>query len=247
MKTITTLQTGIVTLALATTTPVFAGVQFRLSHEASTHEYVVYMTPDSPPSPDLVLSSQVSLSVPHGTDDSRFMIDSIKSAIPGINWVNHSRVDAPAENPSADYLSFGLYYTGSKPPTFGWQADKEMRIFSFTSPTGCVAGIKLLDNSDPFNQMPNSVNTNPGNEFANIGWLEGNAYTGNYGNTVSCGKVTYPPVTTNLTCENNPVKLAAIAQEIRVMSALISKLQRSSQRISLQNKLDELRGLLQCR
>jgi hypothetical protein len=32
-----------------------------------------------------------------------------------------------------------------------------------------------------------TVNTNPGNEFTNVGWLGGNAYTGNYDGAVQCG------------------------------------------------------------
>lgn len=247
MTTITSIQTSVAILALAAASPAaFAGVQFRISHEASSNEYVVYMTPDSTPSPDMVLSAQVSLVVPHGTDSKRFTIDNINSAVKGINWANHSRVDAPIENAKADYLSFGLFYTGGRPPAFGWQAGKEKRIFSFTSPSGCIAGITLLDNSDPFSQLPNSVNTNPGNEFSNVGWLGGNAYTGNYGGAVTCSTTAPLPVATVPACDKNPVKLGAISREMGILSALVSKLTPSTQRTNLQKKLAELRSTLQC-
>jgi hypothetical protein len=253
----TTASTIIMILALTTSAPALAGVQFRISHEASSNEYVVYMTPDSAPSPDMVLSAQVSLAVPHQTDSNRFVINSVNSAVKGVNWVNHSRVDAPPENPKADYLSFGLLYSGSKPPVFGWQAGKEQRIFAFTSPSGCVAGVKLLDNSDPFSQLPNSANTNPGNEFTNVGWLGGNAYTGNYGTAVQCAKAvtsstTVTParvsttVTPTPTCEKNAAKLGAISREISFMATLLNKLSPSTQRTSLQQKLEELRSTLKC-
>jgi hypothetical protein len=240
MKTTTSIQTGIVMLALAASSPSFAGVQFRIGHEASSNKYVVYMTPDSTPSPDMVLSSQVTLVVPHKTGASRFQVNNISSAVQGINWENHSRVNAPAENPKADYLSFGLVYTGSSVPVFGWQKGKEKRLFSFKSPSGCVAGVALLDNNDPFNQLPNSVNTNPGNEFSNIGWLSGNAYTGNYGGNVNCAAVTPPPA-----CTQNPANLEAINQEIQGMSALINTISPVSKRTKLQKKLTALSNTLQ--
>jgi hypothetical protein len=44
-----------------------------------------------------------------------------------------------------------------------------------------------MGNNDVFNQLPNSVGTNPGNDFVNFGWSMSNAYTGNYGGNVTCG------------------------------------------------------------
>jgi hypothetical protein len=248
MKTHPCIQVSIALLALAATSPSFAGVQFRISHEASSNEYVVYMTPDSVPSPDMALSSQVTLKVPHSIGTTRFSVDTLTSAVTGINWVNHSRVDAPLENPKADYLSFGLLYSGAKPPAFGWQAGKEKRIFSFKSAVGCVAGVALINNSDPFNQLPNSVNTNPGNEFTNVGWLGGNGYTGNYGSSVTCSNVKVGGVViTPPACEKNPVLLNAINREIGFLSSLINSMGSVTQRQAMQKKLDELRGSLQCK
>ncbi|MEN9424625.1 MAG: hypothetical protein RL122_2008 [Pseudomonadota bacterium] len=242
MKTHPSIQISIALLALAITSPSVAGVQFRISHDASSKEYVVYMTPDTVPSPDMVLSSQVTLRVPHGIDKTRFNIDTLTSAVTGIHWVNHSRVDAPVESPDADYLSFGLLYSGGKPPPFDWQAGKEKRIFSFKSAVGCVAGVTLIDNHDPFSQLPNSANTNPGNEFSNIGWLGGNSYTGNYGKPITCGNVPTPLSI----CEKNPLLLSAIKREVSVLAALINKIGSISQRQTLQKKLNDLRSSLQC-
>lgn len=242
MKTHSSIQVGIALLALAIASPSVAGVKFRISHDASSKEYVVYMTPDTAPSPDMVLSSQVTLRVPHGLDKTRFNIDTLTSAVTGINWVNHSRVDAPAESPEADYLSFGLLYSGGKPPPFGWQAGKEKRIFSFTSAVGCVAGVALIDNYDPFSQLPNSANTNPGNEFSNIGWLSGNSYTGNYGKPITCGTM---PSSASI-CEKNPLVLNAIKREVSVLSALVNKIGSISQRQTFQKKLNDLRSSAQC-
>ncbi|WML89949.1 cadherin [Thiothrix lacustris] len=186
------LKSSVALLALLSASNVMADVQFRIAYEADSSEYVIYMKPDVVPSPDMALSAQVTLSVPHGVDSGRFDALSIHSVVDGLAWINHSRVDAPVENPDADYLSFGLQYTKGRAPNFGWQAGEEMRIFSFASPTGCSSKVALLENADPFNQLPNSVNTNPGNDFMNVGWLQG--YTGNYGNAVQCpGQAALPP------------------------------------------------------
>lgn len=172
-------------LALATT-HANAAVQFRVGFEAATNSYAVYMTPDSTPSRDMLLSAQITLVVPHDAQ-TQFTVDNIQSGITNVNWMQHSRVDAPAENNLADYISLGYGFSGSTPPAFDWVSGQEKKILSFTSQTGCDARVKLIDNSDAFNQLPNSTNTNPGNDFMNVGWMMSNAYTGNYGSPVTCG------------------------------------------------------------
>lgn len=185
------LKSSVALLALLGVSNAMADVQFRIAYEADSSEYVVYMKPDAVPTPDMALSAQVTLAVPHGVGAERFDAKNILSAVNGLVWVNHSRVNAPVENPQADYLSFGFYYTQGTAPAFGWQAGEEMRIFSFMSPTACSNQVALLENADPFNQLPNSVNTNPGNDFMNVGWLQG--YTGNYGAAIQCaGQVDNP-------------------------------------------------------
>ncbi len=171
-----------------TATEASASVKFRLGYEADTNQYAVYMTPDSVPSPDMLLSAQVTLVVPHGENAQRFTINGIESSVSGIHWLGHSRVDAPTENPEVDYISMGYFFTNTTPPQFGWVTGKEMKVLSFFSNKGCVEGIKLMDNHDPFNTLPNSAGTNPGNDFLNVGWLMSNAYVGNYGEAVSCAQ-----------------------------------------------------------
>jgi hypothetical protein len=165
-----------------------AAVKFRLSFEEGSNRYVVYMTPDSVPSPDMLLSAQVTLVVPRGENMPGFVLENIESNISGINWIEHSRVEQPEESQSADYISLGYFFTQGTPPSFNWVADKEKKVLSFESPNGCIDGAKLIDDQDPFNHLPNSVGTNPGNDFLNVGWLMSNAYIGNYGGPVSCVK-----------------------------------------------------------
>lgn len=185
------LYSSVCVVSLLSTSTSQADVKFRLAYDSIANEYVVYMTPETLPDPDMALSSQVTLVVPHGSDPDRFDAERLQSHVNGIAWINHSRVDAPPENPTSDYLSFGFFYTGSTPPPFGWIAGEEKRIFSFQNPAGCVDDVALLENKDPFNNLPNSANTNPGNDFTNIGWLHG--YTGNYGGSIDCDPKTRPP------------------------------------------------------
>lgn len=167
-----------------------AAVKFRIGYEAATNNYAVYMTPDSIPSPDMLLSAQVTVVVPHAEGSNSFSVNSIASEVQGINWIDNSRVNAPSENSKADYISMAYYFSGSRIPAFGWVAGQEKKVFTFTSNLGCVSGVKLMDSQDPFSQLPNSAGTNPGNDFMNIGWKMSNAYTGNYGDAVTCGTAT---------------------------------------------------------
>lgn len=168
-------------------TQVTAGVKFRINFDKDTHRYGIYMTPDSIPNPDMLLSSQITVVAPHQENAGAFTAHNIQSDIPGVSWVNHSHVDGPLENPNAAYLSLGYFFTGSTPPNFHWVTGEEKRILSFESVSGCSDGVHLLENNDPFNQLPNSAGTNPGNDFMNVGWTFSNAYMGNYGSPIFCG------------------------------------------------------------
>ena len=179
------LKSAAFALLAFTTTQANAAVQYRVGFDTATDSYAVYMTPDSTPSRDMLLSAQVTLVVPHHAD-TPFTVDDVLSQIPNTNWMQHSRIDAPRENRSADYISIGYSFNGSTPPAFNWVPGQEQKIFSFKSATGCDARVKLIDNRDAFSQLPNSVNTNPGNDFMNVGWMMSNAYTGNYGGPVNC-------------------------------------------------------------
>lgn len=206
-----------------------AAVQYRIGFDAASNHYAVYMTPDSTPSPDMLLSAQVTLIVPH-SDYNAFSVDNLTSHINGINWMEHSRVDSPSENTQADYISLGYYFNGTGVPNFGWVAGQEKKILSFTSPQGCVAGVKLIDNQDAFNQLPNSAGTNPGNDFVNLGWQISNAYTGNYGGAVTCD--TPAPACDSSQDQATLDTIAALEQRLQAISnnntrrMLLSQIQR---------------------
>ncbi len=150
--------------------------------------YQVVMKPSVAPKPDISLTGQVTLKVPH---DSNFKATGLTSTVEGSNWVEASRVDAPKEDAAHDYISFSFVgLQGASARNYGWEADKEKVIFSFQNEGGCVDGVALMANDDAFNAAPNSANTNPGNQFTNLGWgsVNENHYVGNYGDAIACKK-----------------------------------------------------------
>lgn len=167
--------------------PVANSVYYRVDWSSTDQRYHVYMYPGSIPSPNMSLTSQVTLKMPHASGSDSFKVTGITSAASGTNWSESSRVNAPTEDTSADYVSFTLNV--SDPKAFQWQAGKELEVFSFANGSSCLGPVTLLDNvNDPFNSLPNSKDTNPGNQFANLGWgsSDSNNYAGNYGCPAIC-------------------------------------------------------------
>lgn len=163
-------------------------LEYKLALAEDGKTYQVVMKPASTPKPDISLTGQVTIKAPH---DSAFKVTGLTSAIEGSNWVEASRVDAPKEDPQNDYISFSFVgLQGNSARNYGWEAGKEQVIFSFQNEGGCVDGVSLMANDDPFNTSPNSANTNPGNQFTNLGWgaVSENHYTGNYGDSIACKK-----------------------------------------------------------
>lgn len=238
-KLTTTLQVAAFSLLTLTAGHASAAVKFRIGFDASAGNYAVYMTPDSAPKPDMLLSAQITLVAPHGDASNRFTVGNVQSEIPGINWAAHSRVDAPEENPDADYVSLGYFFTGTNVPSFNWVAGEEKKVLTFTSGTGCHAGVRLIENNDPFNQLPNSANTNPGNDFLNVGWMMSNAYTGNYGEAVSCDT---PP-------QPNSCEYTALDQyyldKINTLETMRENADASRQ-ARIDATIERLKGLLSC-
>ncbi len=150
--------------------------------------YQVMMKPSVTPKPDISLTGQVTIKAPH---DSGFAVTSLTSAVEGANWVEASRVDAPKEDAKSDYISFSFVgLQGASARNYNWEAGKEQVVFSFQNADGCVDGVSLMAKDDAFNAAPNSANTNPGNQFTNLGWgsVSDNHYAGNEGEAISCKK-----------------------------------------------------------
>lgn len=161
-------------------------VYYRTTWDKNDQRYHVFMYPGSVPARNMSLTSQVTLKVPHSGNADKFKVADLQSAISGVSWSESSRVDAPEEDNTADYLSFTMSLTNSQ--AFQWQDGKELEVFSFTNSGACLGPVALLKNNDPFNLLPNSVDTNPGNQFSNLGWgsADANNYAGNYGCPAVC-------------------------------------------------------------
>jgi len=174
---------------LAPVAPDKAGIEFRVAYEEGV--YAVYMRSNvTPEGLNLTLTSQVTIKAPHGANADRFAVASVQSAVAGTEWAQSSRVDAPAEDGSADYLSFTVNFTDGNHRVYQWAEGQEIKLFTFANGGACLGAVSLMDNADSFARSGNSANTNPGNQVDVLGIDRNNAYVGNYGDVADCGAQT---------------------------------------------------------
>ena len=164
------------------------GIAFKVIY--SDGRYEVFMRSNTTPSGKAAtLSSQVTLKVPHGVDANRFEVEGIQNAVDGTLWTVTSRINAPVEDVTADYVSFSLDFAGSM-QVYQWAAGQEIKVFSFVNTGTCqTAPVALLADNDPFMVPNNSKNSNPGNEISVLasGLIQGNLYAGSYDSaTATC-------------------------------------------------------------
>lgn len=166
------------------------GIAFRVAY--ANGRYEVYLRPNVNASgPALTLTSQVTLKVPHATAADRFVVGELSSDVAGTEWSLTSRIDAPIEDSTADYLSFTIAFPDGNHQALAWQADQEVKVFSFANTGTCQGNVTLMTNDDPFNAaviigQHNSAHTNPGNQIDVLNLGEGNLYIGNYGSAAAC-------------------------------------------------------------
>jgi len=80
------------------------------------------------------------------------------------SWSNTgSTVNGPIENPTRKYVSIGW---NTDFPPINYVPGQETLLFTFQGDGNCPDSMYLIDNAtDPFNQLPNSMMSNPGNEL----------------------------------------------------------------------------------
>ncbi len=208
----------------------FSQVEYTIKWETSPQAcYVVYLKSSTAFSTPLsqIPTAQVTVVAPHGTGGSKFTVVGLTSYEPSMQWVQNARVDAPSENTSKDYISFG--FQGAT--TFNIPANTEVKLFSFKNSGTCLGALQLIENlSDPFSNLTppnfsNSANTNPGNSITILG-VGGDAYTGNYGTganacpslaanndtggAVQAGTTNNTKILTNDTIDGNPATLSNV-------------------------------------
>ncbi len=164
-------------------------LDYKLTVSADGSAYQVWMKPTETPKIDLSVSGQLTIKVPH---KAGFKIGTVTPAIKDVTWTEASRVDAPKEDAHSDYISFSFFglQNSNILKKYNWEANKEQLIFSFTNEGGCVNGVSIMDAKDPFNKTDNSAHTNPGNQFANLGWGAAgeNNFRQVYGDAPKCPK-----------------------------------------------------------
>lgn len=164
------------------------GIAFGIRYEDG--RYIVSMRPTvTPEEPNQSLSAQVTVRVPHADGEDRFVVRNPQPMVQGTFWVPLSRVDAPKENRSADYISFEVSYTLGDRGVFKWAGGQEIDVFSFENSGPCLGPTSLMTNHDAF-MPPNSAGTNPGNYIAIRGLndVNDNDYVGILGSGIAeCG------------------------------------------------------------
>ena len=204
------------TITITTDEPAQGGVRFRIDWDADENRYRAYLRPSATPFPDLTLSGQVTIRVPHVADNGAFDVAGILGAhAPGAEWELTTVTRSPAENPGYDYLSFTI--TLSSPNALSLQGGLEEEIFSFRNSRSCVVGaggVTIMDNAtDPFNAPGgNSAFTNQGNEFSSLVWTSVNDFLGVYGTAADCSASaatnTPPTATDNAFSTNEDASVA---------------------------------------
>jgi hypothetical protein len=79
-------------------------------------------------------------------------------------WQSNAVINGPTENPTKTYISIGL---SSDDPQIHYSATAPTLLFTFQKQSSfCPDEFYLIENTvDPFDHLPNSVNSNPGNEI----------------------------------------------------------------------------------
>lgn len=160
------------------------GISFRVAYNAGVYE--VYMTPSATAAdPGITLTSQVTLKMARNAETS-FEPTNVTSTVAGTAWALTSRINAPQEDPNADYLSFTVEFPDGNYRAFQWVANQEMKVFTFENANACIGAVSIMGNDDAFAQLPNSVGTNPGNQIDVMGMGEGNVFASVAGAPALC-------------------------------------------------------------
>lgn len=163
-----------------------AQVTYKLDYDMVTEVYTVSITSQtaySGPFARISASTLITIVAPHTAGG--FQVTDLMNLQPGspqLSW-GFSRLDAPSENPTKDYLFFGANNAGSY-GVFNIPANTELDLFSFKSGSGCIGALALFENdADPLNTNPT---LNPNNNFVILGAGLGNQYLENASGNVFC-------------------------------------------------------------
>jgi len=165
-----------ITLSFSVTS--FAQLYTKLQWMPDDNLWGVFVKTDTTiqPSQNVLLGSgQVTVVAPND-----FKISGMASYMG--SWVQNARVNGPIENPDKDYISFGIRLSEAVSELGVYE---EVLILTFsTTDSDCPDALYLIEDDDPFvSTVPNSQNTNPGNDLQMLDIGNGRSiyqYKGNY-------------------------------------------------------------------
>lgn len=137
----------------------FGQVHLKLELLSDSTKWGVYVKPTDniDPSPNTITGSgQITLVLPTGYEIGQ--MENIHGT-----WDANTRINSPSENPTKDYLSFGLVQDF---PRITIEKGEETLLFTLERIAECPIELYLIENhSDPFANLPNSIGVNPGNDL----------------------------------------------------------------------------------
>ena len=160
MKCATRSALAVFALVFLFSVPGNAQIEFKLHWMKDSLAWGVFARPEAGLNPSgytIIGSGQVTLVAPLGMQFRN--LDSYSGV-----WEQNAYVHSPEENPDKNYISFGLV---SNDPAIELVEGMETLLFTFSAKNDeCPDELYLIDNDDPFNHLPNSSNSNPGNDLS---------------------------------------------------------------------------------
>ncbi len=157
-----------------------AGIEYKIVYNATSGLYEIWMRATTTPGPPATTgTAQVSIKAPHLTGRAIFSPTNVTAQVAETNWSIGSRIDAPAAEPTSDYISFGLSFPTSNNGAINWQGGQEILMFTFANAGLCAGPVTLMENNDPFNMPPNNFGQQI--DVFGLGGDPANDFLGNYG------------------------------------------------------------------
>ncbi len=165
-------------------------IQYTLKYNTVSSEYEVYMKSNVNGPNNLLGSCGVTVVMPTSIPDNP--INPINLA--GGAWGDNSTIYADPSEPTHDYHNFST--SGSNSTANTYVANTEKLLFKFSLPGGCVAGIRLYENTTDINGMGGGDWVN----YCELGTVPlSDKYISNYNNTgISCAPATAPDLITTI-------------------------------------------------
>lgn len=165
-------------------------ITYRLAYDSGTQVFTISMSSNTAyTGTAATFFNSVQATVVAPTVGGGFQINTLTNLQGGatpLNWA-FTRIDAPTENPTKDYLFFSPDNTNTYTP-FAIPANSYIDLFSFKSGSGCIGDLALIENGmDPLNA---NVSLNPDNNMIILGAGAGNKWMANSSANISCAACT---------------------------------------------------------